>query len=234
MDHMEAAGLSKGELAYRELRRRIITGDLEPGSRLSQYQLAADMGMSITPLREAIRRLASEGWVELDTHRDVKIAALDATEAHELLEVRLSLEPLATELAAQFRTSNDILAMTSAADRLLPVNRAWGEEGISVHREFHRAIYLASHNRVLIRLLDDLWDKSDRYRRLALDLPAGDNPRSTDFKQHQELLDLISEGNSSAARELSRDHIRNSLGATIPDALGRSRRWTPPPLVSRP
>jgi len=233
MDQVETGGLSKGELAYRELRRRIITGDLEPGSRLSQYQLAADMGMSITPLREAIRRLVSEGWVELDTHRDVKIAALDATEAHELLEVRLSLEPLATELAAQFRTADDIRSMTSAVDRILPVNRAWGDEGISLHRDFHRAIYMTSHNRVLIRLLDDLWDKADRYRRLALELPAGDNPRSTDFKQHQEILDLIIEGDSSAARELSSDHIRNSLGATIPDALGRSRRWTPPPLVSR-
>ncbi|PTG91845.1 GntR family transcriptional regulator, partial [Staphylococcus capitis] len=58
---------SKGAIAYTELRRRTLSGDLAPGSRLSQYDLAEEMGMSITPLREAVRQLASEEWVEVDT-----------------------------------------------------------------------------------------------------------------------------------------------------------------------
>ena len=63
---------SKSDVAYAELRRQILSGDLAPGSRLAQYELATSLNMSITPLREAIRRLSSEGLVDLDTHRNVR------------------------------------------------------------------------------------------------------------------------------------------------------------------
>ena len=102
---------SKGAIAYTELRRRILSGDLAPGSRLSQYDLAEEMGMSITPLREAVRQLASEDWVEVDTHRDVRVAPMSASEARQLLEVRLSLEPSATELAP-YAAAKDLLPAT--------------------------------------------------------------------------------------------------------------------------
>ncbi|WP_222844541.1 GntR family transcriptional regulator [Saccharomonospora sp. CUA-673] len=114
---------SKGALAYRELRRRIISGELEPGSRLSQYELAEELGMSITPLREGIRQLASEEWLHMDTYRDVRVAPVNAEEARELLEVRLLLEPTATELAAQRRTDAEISAMK------LPPKRCYRSPG---------------------------------------------------------------------------------------------------------
>ena len=65
---------SKGSLAYSELRQLILSGGLAPGSRVSQYELADNMQMSITPLREAIRRLSSEGLIIMDTHRDSRVA----------------------------------------------------------------------------------------------------------------------------------------------------------------
>ncbi|MEU0489216.1 GntR family transcriptional regulator [Nocardiopsis sp. NPDC006139] len=210
---------SKGGLAYTELRRRITSGELAPGSRLSQYELAEEMGMSITPLREAIRRLASEDWVVMDTHRDVRVATMSASEARELLEARFSLEPSATELAALRRTEREIAAMRAAADALLPVTRTWGEEAIAAHRAFHRAIYTASHNNVMIRLLDDLWDKADRYRRIGLELPAGAEPRTIDLNQHHEILELVVIGDGAAAAGLVRSHILNSLGAMVTDTL---------------
>ncbi|PSK93657.1 GntR family transcriptional regulator [Murinocardiopsis flavida] len=210
---------SKGGLAYTELRCRITSGELAPGSRLSQYELAEEMGMSITPLREAIRRLASEDWVVMDTHRDVRVAPMSASEARELLEARFSLEPSATELAALRRTEREIAAMRAAADALLPVTRTWGEEAIAAHRAFHRAIYAASHNNVMIRLLDDLWDKADRYRRIGLELPAGAEPRTIDLNQHHEILELVVIGDGAAAAGLVRSHILNSLGAMVTDTL---------------
>ncbi|WP_444964301.1 GntR family transcriptional regulator [Nocardiopsis sp. M1B1] len=219
---------SKGGLAYTELRRRITSGELAPGSRLPQYELAEEMGMSITPLREAVRRLASEDWVVMDTHRDVRVAPMSATEARELLEARFSLEPSATELAALRRTERDIAAMRAAADRLLPVTRTWGEEAIAAHRALHRAIYAASHNSVMTRLLDDLWDKTDRYRRIGLELPAGAEPRTLDLNQHHEILELVVVGDGAAAAGLVRSHIRNSLGAVVTDTLeGRERAYHP-------
>lgn len=219
---------SKGGLAYTELRRRITSGELAPGSRLSQYELAEEMGMSITPLREAIRRLASEDWVAMDTHRDVRVAPMSATEARELLEARFSLEPSATELAALRRTEREIAVMRAAADALLPVTRTWGEEAIAAHRAFHRAIYAASHNNVMIRLLDDLWDKADRYRRIGLELPAGAEPRTIDLNQHHEILELVVVGDGAAAAGLVRSHILHSLGAVVTDTLeGRERAYHP-------
>ncbi|MFF2027973.1 GntR family transcriptional regulator, partial [Streptomyces sp. NPDC058171] len=98
---------SKGDVAYGELRRLILSGELTPGSRLAQYELADSLKMSITPLREAIRRLSSEGLVEMDSHRDVRVAQMSAQEARQLFEVRLSLDPTAAELAAARRTDQD-------------------------------------------------------------------------------------------------------------------------------
>lgn len=210
---------SKGSLAYSELRHMILSGSLVPGSRVSQYELADKMEMSITPLREAIRRLSSEGLIIMDTHRDSRVADVSASEARELLEVRLSLEPSATELAALRRTEADIVAMRTAAEKLLPVTRVWGEDAIKAHREFHRAVYAASHNASMIKLLDDLWDKSDRYRRLGLELPSGDEPRTIDLNQHHQILELIASGDGPGAAGLARIHIANSLTASVTGAL---------------
>jgi DNA-binding GntR family transcriptional regulator len=210
---------SKGSLAYNELRQLILSGGLAPGSRISQYELADNMQMSITPLREAIRRLSSEGLIIMDTHRDSRVADMSAAEARELLEVRLSLEPSATELAASRRTDADIDAIRTAAEKLLPVTRVWGEDAITAHREFHRAVYAASHNATMIKLLDDLWDKSDRYRRIGLELPSGDEPRTIDLNQHHQILELIIAQDGAAAAELARVHIANSLTASVTGAL---------------
>lgn len=210
---------SKGTLAYSELRQMILSGALAPGSRISQYELAENMQMSITPLREAIRRLSSEGLIIMDTHRDSRVADMSASEARELLEVRLSLEPSATELAAYRRTEADLAAMRAAAEKLLPVTRVWGEDAITAHREFHKAVYTACHNATLIKLLDDLWDKSDRYRRIGLELPSGDEPRTIDLNQHHQILELVTAGDGPGAAELARTHIANSLTASVTGAL---------------
>ncbi|MFJ6569400.1 GntR family transcriptional regulator [Streptomyces sp. NPDC091292] len=211
--------VSKSDYAYAELRGQILSGALPAGTRLAQYDLAGSLNMSITPLREAIRRLSSEGLVTVETHRDVRVSTMSSDEARQLFEVRLSLDPTAAELAAWRRTDEDIAVMRSAVARLLPVTRQWGEEALTAHRAFHQALYRASHNDVLIRLLDDLWDKSDRYRRLGLELPPGDEPRTRDLQEHHQLVDLIEDGRAAEAAQLMRDHITHSLTSTAISAL---------------
>src|SRR5262249_3959352 len=95
---------TKGELAYTRVRGLIVTGALEPGSTLNQETLARELGISTTPLREALGRLESEGLVELGAHRDARVTPLTGDEARDLLELRLSLDPLAARLAAERRT----------------------------------------------------------------------------------------------------------------------------------
>lgn len=215
---------SKGDVAYVELRERILSGALLPGSRLAQHELAAELDMSLTPLREAVRRLSSEGLIDLDSQRDARVASMSAGEARQLFEVRLSLDPTAAELAAERRSDDDLTTLRAAAARLLPVTRAWGEEALTAHRAFHRALYLASRNDVLIRMLDDLWDKSDRYRRIGLELPPGEEPRTRDHREHHDLVDLVEAGDGAGARELMRAHIERSLTGSAIDALEQRER----------
>jgi DNA-binding GntR family transcriptional regulator len=173
---------SKADVAYAQIRDQILAGVLPAGSKLSQYDLAADMGISITPLREAIRRLSGEGLIVLDTHRNARVATMDFDEARQLHETRRAIEPAAVELAAERRTDADIDRMREALKALMPVTRRWGEPALAAHRELHQALYHASHNAVMIRLLDDLWDKSDRYRRVGMELPPGNEPRTRDSR----------------------------------------------------
>lgn len=210
---------SKGDLAYSTLRQQILNGDLKPGSRLAQYELAQNLHMSITPLREAIRRLSSEGLLEVGSHRDVRVPQMSSSEARQLFEVRLSLEPTATELAAERHTDHDLEMIGTALDRLVPVTREWGEEGVSAHRAFHQALYRASGNDVLVRMLDDIWDKTDRYRRLGLELPPGDEPRLRDHREHHRLKELVERREGSEAARLMREHINQSLTANAVEAL---------------
>ena len=115
-------------------------------------------------------------------------------------------------------------------EKLLPVTRVWGEDAITVHREFHRAVYAASHNDVMIKLLDDLWDKSDRYRRIGLELPSGDEPRTIDLNQHHQILELVIAGDGAGAAELARTHIANSLTASVTGALEERENVQSAPL----
>lgn len=213
---------TKSDYAYRQVRDRILSGELEPGAVIQQRDLASRIGISTTPLREALRRLKSEGLVELDAHRDARISPLRAEEARDLLELRKSLDPLAAGLAAQRRTNADIQAIRGAHAVLepLPTHPAIGQ--LVAHRDFHAAIYRASHNDLLIESLEGLWDKADRYRRLALQTDRGQTARDQKAKEHQLLVDLIATGDSDGAANVMRAHIDTSLGAAAVWRLGHN------------
>jgi DNA-binding GntR family transcriptional regulator len=211
---------TKSDYAYRQVRDRILSGELQPGAVIQQRELASRIGISTTPLREALRRLKSEGLVELDAHRDARISPLRAEEARDLLELRKSLDPLAAGLAAQRRTNADIQAIRSALARLepLPTPPAIGQ--LVAHRNFHAAVYRASHNDLLIDALEGLWDKADRYRRLALQSERTQAARNRKAHEHQLLADHIAAGESDAAASLMEAHIDTSLGAAAVWRLG--------------
>jgi DNA-binding GntR family transcriptional regulator len=84
----------------------------------------------------------------------------------------------------------------------------------------HRALYSASHNDVVVRMLDDLWDKSDRYRRVGLQLPPGGEDRTRDFEEHHELVRLVVARETRAAADLMASHIDHSLAAAVLAAEG--------------
>jgi DNA-binding GntR family transcriptional regulator len=205
---------SKADVAYAEIRQQILDGTLPAGSKLLQYEIADSLGISITPLREAIRRLSGEGWIVLEGHRNARVAEMDFHEARQVFEARRALEPAAIALAATRRTDSDIVRMTAALESLLPVTRQWGETALGAHREVHDALYRSSHNDVMVRMLNDLWDKSDRYRRVGLQDPPDGELRTRDFEEHHRLVELVIAGEADEAATLMTFHIENSLTAT--------------------
>lgn len=204
---------TKSEYAYRELRRRILGGDLAPGSGINQFTLAKAIGISTTPLREALKRLKGEGLVELDAHRDARVTPLRAEEARDLLELRRALDPLAVALAAERRTDADVKAIREAAEGLRALPGDPEDEDLVAHRRFHAALYRASHNALLVEALDGLWDKTDRYRRLALEVDRGDAARERTDREHRALVDLVVAGDAEGASAVMREHVDTSLGA---------------------
>jgi len=218
----EPVGLyvTKSDYAYNRLREGILEGEFAPGGVLNQSELAKTIGVSTTPLREALRRLKSEGLVELDAHRDARVATLTAEEARDLLEVRRSLDPLAAALAAERRTKDDIRVMREAATCVEPLLSNPTVEDLVAHRRFHTAIYVSSHNELLISTLDALWDKADRYRRLGLEVVRSQAERDQKAREHAELLDAVVRGDSDTASAVMRQHIDTSLGAKAANRLG--------------
>jgi DNA-binding GntR family transcriptional regulator len=213
MTETAAPFATKSEFAYTRVRELILSGELEPGAVINQAVLARQIGISTTPLREALKRLKQQGLVELDAHRDARVTPLDAEEARDLLEVRRSLDPLAANLAADRRTKQDVAEMRASLEGLeaLPSNPTM--EQLVAHRRFHAAIYRASHNALLVETLDGLWDTADRYRRHGLQVERSAEERALKAQEHTLLFEAIVEGDGDTAADVMRTHIQTSLGA---------------------
>jgi DNA-binding GntR family transcriptional regulator len=204
---------SKTDAAYVELRRRILDGRLAPSRPLNQEQLAAELGISTTPLREALRRLESEGFVLMPAHRDVVVKPLDPAELKVLYDVRRELDAFAAFLAATNHDDEDAERMRSACADL----RAGTDDPILLNRSFHRAVYVASHNNVLIEMLDTLWDRSDRYRRFTESFASDPGV----IEEHEVMLQTILRRDAERARQLMHSHIGHATELMIDELLRR-------------
>jgi DNA-binding GntR family transcriptional regulator len=203
---------TKSDHAYYQLRQQIARAALPAGEPINQEELARAMGISVTPLREAMRRLAAEGFIVLAAHRDARVAPLTEEEARDLRELRGPLVSLAARLAAERITDDQRTQLQALSERLEPLDEHATDAAIDAHRDFHALIWAASHNPPLIAMLDLLWDRADRYRRHTLSELSGTGARRmADFQQHFELRDLILAGDREGASELMTRHVEASL-----------------------
>jgi DNA-binding GntR family transcriptional regulator len=207
---------TKADGAYLELRNQILLGILEPGSRVDYLELSASLGVSVTPLREALRRLEADHLVIRTAHRDVVIAPLTREEAGELVAVRQELDLLAARLAADQMTPDEL----ARAEKLIASQdeqealRYLREAGISVavggmvsvNRAFHRMVYCGSHNQVLIQYRDAISTRTERYVIMARQIHAV--PPEAFLRLHEKLLAALAARDQEAAQELMRAHYR--------------------------
>ena len=206
-------------LAYDRIRELILSGDIPPGTRLGQVDLAERMGISRTPVREALRRLAGEGLVDFQDQRGFRVAELHLDNVVKRLEVRLILEPAAARMAAERRTEADLDAIAAAIAR-----EAGAPDAVTAHdasREFHVLVAAATQNRELVLTLEGLW-LIEVGRRLLSRRATEATFQSADVHEHQALLDAIRAKDGDLASRLMEEHIRDALRHWLPRTRSQS------------
>jgi DNA-binding GntR family transcriptional regulator len=190
---------------YAALRERILTGELERGTRLRQASLAEDLGVSRTPLREALRRLASEGLVDLSPNRGATVSLLDFGDMRHAWDARLALEPGAARLAAANRSEDDVRRLRDSVSAQRGTQRDLAES-YHVNREFHLALVAASGNPHLRRFAEMLW--VPRIGVPIYEQQAGDRSHVLTWAdEHERITDAVEAADEDAAHRLTREHI---------------------------
>ena len=199
---------SVADLAYERIRGLVLSGEHTPGARLGQVELAERFGISRTPVREALRRLAGEGLVDFHSNRGFRVADLGLDAVLRRLEVRAILEPGIAGLAARRRTERDVELLTGCIAR-----EGRARSGIAAHdasREFHVALARASGNEELVRVLESLW-LVEVGRRLLSRRSAVSDWQSEDIEEHRAISDAVAEGRAEDAELLMARHVRGAL-----------------------
>lgn len=200
------------DLVYAAVRGRIIDGELPRGTRLRQEALAEELGVSRTPLREALRRLAAEGFVEFRPNRGVEVAYITREGARAAYEARLVLEPGASRLAAERRPAAELKRMRLAiqAQRRSEGGRA----ALAASRDFHLALVRASGNEYVARLGEALWVPGIAqaiYERQA----ESSEQALEDAAEHEGIADAVAAGDADLAERLTREHIAAALSRML-------------------
>lgn len=202
-------GATRSAAVAAELRRLILSGELQAGERLRQAELAQRFNVSTTPVREAFTALAREGLVRHDVQRGVVVFTPTASDIRENYEIRLALEPLATELSAKSITDQDLRRLESLIERMRRTEDPLGYQPLN--REFHRTIYAAAGRPRLIELIESLRDAFEAYIRYD----AATRPDQTYFacahSEHEAIADALAARAPSRARRLMTEHLSHNL-----------------------
>ena len=199
----EASGLSRGELVHHELLQAIRDGRYPSGTRVREAEVADWLKVSRTPVREALRRLQSEGLVVFTPWRGVVVAELDQQQVIELYAMRRVLEGTAARLAAQHAADSEIDGLVDLVAR---ERTAKGdiERLADINGRFHRSIYSAAHNRYLLKALNSLSDSLALLRHTTYAVPG--RPEAA-MAEHQAIVTAIQDRDADAAEAAASDHL---------------------------
>jgi DNA-binding GntR family transcriptional regulator len=196
------------DLAYERIRSMVVEGEIPPGARLGQVELAEQLGISRTPVREALRRLTGEGLAEFVPNRGFRAASPGLHDVLHRLEVRSLLEPGIARLAAARRTSDDLARMEAAIER-----EAGAESRIEAHdasRDFHLALAGATGNPELVSVLASLWIVEVGRRLLAARATSAEW-RATDVAEHRAIAAAVAAHDGDEAARLMAAHNGEAL-----------------------
>ncbi|WP_067460947.1 GntR family transcriptional regulator [Actinomadura macra] len=191
---------SKAEFCYGLLRSRILDGTYVPGYRLVAKELAREIGVSTIPLREAVRRLESDGLVKVVRNVGARVAVFDAEQAEHTLQILARLEGYATAASAPHMTAAEISASREINDRMVEALVEFDPTAFTaLNREFHFSIYRHCPDARLRSLLEEQWTLLDHMRRSTFTYVSSSAHRSV--VEHSHILALISKKADAAEIE---------------------------------
>lgn len=201
------------EIVFETLRDAIMNQVLKPGERLMEIQLADEMGVSRTPVREAIRKLELEGFIVMVPRRGAYVADISLKDIHEVFEVRACLEGLAARLAAERITPEEMEEL----ERQLVKEAEETETNnlrniVEIDTSFHDILYKAARNKKLLYFVNNLQEQLHRFRSASLARPGRSK---TALEEHREIIEAIAQNDAEEAEKLARIHIENAENAMI-------------------
>lgn len=209
----ENAYLPLRDVVFQTLRQAILKGELQPGERLMEIKLAERLGVSRTPIREAIRKLELEGLVVMVPRKGAAVANITEKDTKNVLEVRRTLEMFAVEVACERITEEQMQQLEKAAKDFEASKGSMDLIRIAeTDMKFHEIIYEATQNERLVQMLNNLRENMYRYRIEYLKDP---NYYDSLVGEHREILDAIAAGDKEHARMCMRAHIDNQQLAVI-------------------
>lgn len=197
------------EVVFLRLRRAILQGELDPGERLMEIRLAEQLGVSRTPVRDAIHKLVEEGLVSIVPRCGAVVAGITDKDMRDVLEVRITLEKLAVSLCTEritadgverLKEANEKFRKTVASGELIKIAEA--------DVAFHDIIYSITDNKRLLQIINDLREQIYRYR---LEYLKNDKARLELVGEHNRIIKYISEGDIEKAKTAIREHIENQM-----------------------
>ena len=195
------------DVVFQTLRQAILREDLAPGERLMEIPLANKLGVSRTPLREAIRMLEQEGLVVMITRRGAQVAGISEKSMRDVLEVRKSLEKLAVELACERMTEEDMKEMNRAEEAFsAAVHEGDALRIAETDEQFHDVIYNSTGNTKLVQLLNNLREQMYRYR---LEHIKDEKSRLSLLEEHQRMMTALRSRDVELAKKAAGEHIVN-------------------------
>ncbi|HZD00827.1 MAG TPA: GntR family transcriptional regulator [Actinomycetes bacterium] len=216
--------LTAHELVRETLRRAILSGLLPGGTRLVQADIAAQLSVSTTPVREALRDLAGEGLIRIDAHRGAVVHELDMSELEELYEIRKALEPLGLRKTLERLTDAELSAAAALQERMDQETDAgaWTE----LNWRFHTLIQQPAHSPRLSALIKSLQDASAQYVGHSLLKVSGRMNEGN--AEHHGILDALGARDADRAAKILHDHLDRTLKAIVktygPDAPDTGQR----------
>lgn len=196
------------EAVCETLRDAIRKGILEPGERLMEVQLADELGISRTPVREAIRKLEHEGYVIMMPRRGTYVSDVSVHDVKEIFEIRSALESLATGLAARKIEPEELEKLQNLLVEIEGyISKNDIEKIVESDIKFHGLIYQVSGNERLVNIINNLKEQTARFRTLSMSYPGR---LQETLEEHSEMVEAIANGDVSAARDAAEHHMESA------------------------